>query len=212
MTIHWVLFVPGVLLLLFPADRLLSRFVELRSFDCFNSLNNSPRHRPWWWVPALWLDPLRAFAGTVLLLRAMELETVFWTVLPKAGYGVLLATIGVGVLCQTFTRRGGGGVLLAPIGYGSGVVAALTPWTLASIGLLAAVLGIFAFRRFHAFFSCGALALPLLGVALGAKAFWLVPAASVLVLPLMVSWACGWPLELPVRDDSTPPASKRLAA
>src|SRR5689334_14674174 len=38
MTIHWGLFVPGVLLLLFPADRLLSPRVELRSFDCFQSL------------------------------------------------------------------------------------------------------------------------------------------------------------------------------
>ena len=35
MTIHWSLFVPGMLFLLYPADRLLSSLVELRSFDCF---------------------------------------------------------------------------------------------------------------------------------------------------------------------------------
>lgn len=67
MTIHWSVFVPGVLLLLYPADRLLSSLVELRSFDCFQNLDNSPRYRPWWWVPALWIDPLRGFAGTWLL-------------------------------------------------------------------------------------------------------------------------------------------------
>ena len=78
----WVSFVPGLLLLLLPADRLLSRWVELRSYECFNSLNNSPRHRPWWWVPALWVDPVRAYAGTWLLLRAMEWRWVeaFWLV------------------------------------------------------------------------------------------------------------------------------------
>ncbi len=200
----WVSFVPGLLLLLLPADRLLSRWVELRSYECFNSLNNSPRHRPWWWVPALWVDPVRAYAGTWLLLRAMELETVFWTMLPKAGYGVLLAAIAVGVLCQTFTRRGGGGVLLAPIGYVGGVVAALTSWPLASIGLLAAMLGVFAFRRFYAFFVSGAFALPLLGVALGEEAFWLVPMAVALLVPLVASWVSSCSLELPVRDDSAP--------
>jgi hypothetical protein len=199
---NWVLFVPGVLLLLLPADRLLSRLVELRSYECFKSLNNSPRYRPWWWVPALWIDPARAYAGTWLLLHAMGLETVFWTMLPKAGYGVLLAVIAVGVLGQTFTRRGGGEALLAPIGYVGGVVAALTSWPLASIGLLAAMLGVFAFRGFYAFFVCGAFALPLLGVALGEKAFWLVPMVVALVVPLVTSWISGCSLELPTRDDS----------
>ena len=67
MTIHWSLFVPSVLLLVFPADRLLSSLVELGSLDCSQGLENGPRHRPWRWVPALWLDPLRGFPGTLLL-------------------------------------------------------------------------------------------------------------------------------------------------
>ena len=45
MTIYWSVFMPGVLLLLYLADRLLSRLVELRSFDCFQNLENSPRYR-----------------------------------------------------------------------------------------------------------------------------------------------------------------------
>jgi hypothetical protein len=45
MTIYWSLFVPEVVLLLYPADRLLSSLVELR--DCFQYPENSPRYRPW---------------------------------------------------------------------------------------------------------------------------------------------------------------------
>lgn len=202
MTLHWVLFAPAIFLLLFPADRLLSSLVELRSFDCFNSLDNSPRHRPWWWVPALWLDPVRGFGGTWLLMRALEMDVRFWSQLPKDGYGVLLAIVVAGVGIQIFTRRGGGGVLLAPIGFVAGVVVALTPPVLAAPVLIAGVLGVFGFRQFQAFFWCGALALPLLGLAIGTAAFWVVPAAAALALPALTAWASGSTLELPVRNDA----------
>ena len=127
MTIHWSLFAPGVLLLLYPADRLLSSLVELRSFECFQNLENSPRYRPWWWVPVLWLDPLRAFLGAFLLQRAVGITDVTWTLTPKPGYALLIGVIAVGVLCQTITRRGDTGILMTPIGCAAGVVTALTP-------------------------------------------------------------------------------------
>jgi hypothetical protein len=101
MTIHWSLFVPGVLVLLYPADRLLSSLVELRSFDCFQNLENSPRYRPWWWVPALWVDPLRGFLGTFLLQRAVEIPAVTWALIPKAEYALLVGVVALGVLSQT---------------------------------------------------------------------------------------------------------------
>ncbi|ACB76829.1 hypothetical protein [Opitutus terrae] len=204
MTLHWVPLVPALLLLLFPADRLLSARVELRSFDCFNSLDNSPRHRPWWWVPALWVDPFRGFAGTWLLIAALGLDVGFWSLLPKDGYGVLLAILGLSIFSQTITRRGGRGVLLAPIGFVAGLVAALTPWSLALPALAGAVLGLFGFRRFGAFFTCGALALPLLGMAFGTEPFWMVPAASALALPALAAAVSGSTLELPTRNDSGP--------
>jgi len=202
MTSHWGLFASAILLLLFPADRLLSSMVELRSFDCFNSLDSSPRRRPWWWVPALWLDPLRGFAGTWLLVRSLDLDVRFWSQLSKGGYGVLLAVLGLGLVSQVFTRRGGAGVLLAPIGFAAGMVAALTPWSLGLPALIAAAVGLFGFRQFGAFFWCGALALPLLGVAVGVEIFWVVPAAVALALPGFAAWVSGSTLELPVRDNS----------
>lgn len=48
MTIHWSLFVPGFVRLLYPADRLISSLVELRSVGCFQNLENSPCYRPRW--------------------------------------------------------------------------------------------------------------------------------------------------------------------
>src|ERR1044072_2845157 len=113
MTIHWSLFVPGMLLLLYPPDRLLSSLVESRSFDCFQNLENSRRYRPWWWVPALWLDPLWGFFGTRLLRRAFEITTVTWTLALEPEYSLLVGLLAAGVLSQTFTRRGDSGVLLA---------------------------------------------------------------------------------------------------
>lgn len=205
MTIHWSLLAPGVLLLLYPADRLFSPLIELRSFDCFQNLENSPRYRPWWWVPALWIDPLRGFFGTLLLQHAVEITTVTWLLAPKAGYALFVGIVAVGVLCQTFTRRGDAGVLLAPIGFVGGVVAALTPWPVALIGLITATVGLFAFRQFHAFFAFGLAAVCLLGVVLGTDMMWIGPAVGVLALPIVIGLVTGSTLEVPTRNASGPP-------
>ncbi|MCC5023305.1 MAG: hypothetical protein J6386_11170 [Candidatus Synoicihabitans palmerolidicus] len=46
-TINWSLFGLGVLLLLIPANWLLSSLVQLRTFDSFNNMDNAVRHRRW---------------------------------------------------------------------------------------------------------------------------------------------------------------------
>jgi hypothetical protein len=204
MTIHWGLFVPGVLLLLFPADRLLSPRVELRSFDCFQSLENSPRFRPWWWVWALWLDPLRGFFGAYALQHALTISSTDWEFVPKAGYALLVALLAVAVVTQTFTRRGDRGVLLAPIGFVAGVVAALMPWLVAAIGIVTALVGLFAFRQFPAYFVFGVGAVAVLGFTLDARVMWIVPAMGVFALPFMTGLITGSTLELPTRNSSGP--------
>lgn len=210
MTIHWMLFAPGVLLLLYPADRLLSPLVELRSFDCFQNLENSPRYRPWWWVPVLWLDPLRGFFGTVLVQHAVEITDVTWNLAPKPEYALFVAVMAVGVLCQTITRRGDSGVLLAPMGFVAGVVAALAPLPVALIGVVTAALGLFAFRQFHAFFAFGLMAVGLLGLVLGAGMMWIGPAVGVFSLPIVAGLVTGSTLELPTRNASGGPPLPRL--
>jgi hypothetical protein len=205
MTIHWSLFVPGMLLLLYPADRLLSSVVELRSFDCFQNLENSRRYRPWWWVPALWLDPLRGFLGSLLLRRALEITTSTWALTPKPEYALLVGIVATGVLCQTFTRRGDTGVLLAPLGFVAGIVVALTPLPVALLGIVTSTVGLFAFRQFHAFFAFGLVAVCLLGVVLGAGMMWIGPAVGVFALPIIAGLVTNRTLELPTRNASGPP-------
>lgn len=204
MTIHWSLLVPGVLLLLFPADRLLSSRVELRSFDRFRSLENSPRHRPWWWVPALWLDPLRGFFGAFLLRNSFGVALDPWELLPPAQYAWVVALLALGIVCQIFTFRGEKGVILAPMGYVAGVVVALTPWSVSLPVLVLAALGLFGLRQFHAFFSFGLAAVVLLGVVFRADFAWIAPAAGALALPVVAGFLAGSSMELPTRDSSRP--------
>lgn len=207
MTIHWTVLVPGVLLLLFPADRLLSSLVELRSFDCFQSLENSPRYRPWWWVPLLWIDPVRSFLGTILILQSLTLASSAWAVAPKAAYALALAILAAGILIQTFTRRGDRDVLLAPMGYVAGVVAALAPLPVAAIGIVTAALGLFALRQFYAYFVFGLAAVALLGFVLDAGLIWIAPAIGAFALPLFAVLITGSTLELPTRNASRPAAA-----
>jgi hypothetical protein len=95
-------------------------------------------------------------------------------------------------------------VLLAPIGFVAGLVAALTPWPVALLGLVTALLGLFGLRQFQAFFGFGSLAVILLGFVLDAEMMWVVPAAGALALPILAALFTGCKLELPTHDGSRP--------
>lgn len=206
MTIHWSVFVPGVLLLLIPADRLLSSQVELRSFNCFQSLENSPRFRPWWWVPALWLDPARGFLGVYLLQLGLTIPAGPWEFVPKAEYAVCMTVLAIAVVGQTLTRRGDPGVLLAPLGFAAGLVLALTSWPVALISIVTALVGLFALRQFPAYFAFGLGAVAVLGIAFEAPMMGVVPAVGVFALPILTALVTGGTLELPTRNSAGPPA------
>lgn len=202
MTIQWGLFLPSLLLLLFPADRLLSSQVELRSFDCFRGLGEGSSARPWWWVPALWLDPLRGYFGADLLRNALGAGYTRWVVVSTPAYVSLIALIAIAVVAQTLTRKGDHGVLLAPIGFASGVSAALTPWAVAVIAVATALLGLFGFRQFYAYFVFGGIATGVLGSILNVAPIWVVPAACVFLLPVVTGVLTNSTLELPARNSS----------
>ena len=201
MTIHWILFLPGLLLLLYPADRLLSSMVQLRSYESFVSLENSPRYRPWWWVPILWIDPLRGLLGTWLIRQAFAMEASVWTTAPKLMYGLTVLILAVAVLCQTLTRRDRD-ALLAPIGFVAGIVAALMPMSVALIAFSTALMSVFAFRRLHAFFTVSLVMIALLAVVFDTKLMWLAPALIVVAMPIMLGLITGSSLEIPTRNDS----------
>jgi hypothetical protein len=203
MTIHWSLFAPGLLLLLFPADRLLSRIVKLRSFEGFLTLENSPSHRRWWLVPALWLDPIRSCLGLLVLRSALDLPLTKWALIPKPAYWLMNGVLILAVLSQVFTRREQN-VLLAPVGFLVGVVAALVPWPVSVIAFAMAAAALFALRHFSAFFSIAAAMVAIVGLLLDAGAPWIMPAMAALVLPVVVGFLAGSTLELPTCDDIGP--------
>jgi hypothetical protein len=199
-TIHWHLFAPALLLLWFPADRLLSSSVRLRSLETFTTLERSPERLPWWCVPALWMDPIRAFGGMLLLMQAFALDVsgAEWALLPKAGYSIVNAVLAVAVLIQMFTRRREE-VMLAPLGFVGGLVAALVPWPVALIAFPMAIATVFAFRQLHAFFAIGFVMVGLLGFLFKAEVAWLATALGLLALPLGAMLVTGFTLELPTR-------------
>lgn len=201
LTIDWTLFLPGVLLLLIPADLLLSSRVQLRTLESFNNLDNSRRYRRWWWVPALWLDPLRAYAGAMLTRSGLDLAGAYWGVVPGGDYALWVGLMAVAVLIQLPSRREAG-VILAPLGFLVGLMASLLPWSTALVGAIAGFTAMFGLRHFGAFFFVSSIAVIFLGVAFRVDLMWVVPAASYFLLPLMVCLVFGQTLELPTRDAS----------
>lgn len=201
MIIYPGLLASGLLLLLFPADRLLSRRVKLRSFESFQSLEDSPRHRPWWWVPMLWLDPVRAFAGVVCLKLALATPAETWEATEKLPYFAMVAGLGATVAWQMHTRRDRE-ALLAPMGFAAGVVAGLAPWVAVAAAAAVGLLGMFAFRSFHAFFGMALAGLTLCGAVLEKSTPWLIPSLVAVAAPMAVGFFSGRTLEVPTRDSS----------
>lgn len=195
------LLLPAVLLLLWPADRLLSKRVELRSIDSFRSLNTSPRFRPWWWVPLLWLDPVRAFAGAWLLRRALNAGSLENDFVFRGAYVLLLLVLAAGLTLQLFTRREPG-VLLAPLGYTVGIAVTLTTWPVVLVGTLAALTALLALRALPAFFAGGLVITAVVGLAFQVGPAGLVPAVCVFALPLLLTGLTRRIMELPCRNDA----------
>jgi hypothetical protein len=191
--------VPALLLLWFPTSGMLSQKVQLRTWESFQILHSAKTVRPWWWVPALWIDPGRGAAGVYLLKKSLGLQVTFWSQTPHTEYYVMICVLLVGVMAQLYSRREEG-VMLAPMGYVLGVVVMLLPWTVAIAGVVLAITGLFAFRYYEAFFLGGALGVAILGALLRMEWVWWVPAVAVSVLPLIATLVTGKSMELPTRD------------
>ena len=203
MILHPSLFVPGLLLLLFPADRLLCAKVELRDFESFHTLGRKERFRPWWWVAALWIDPIRSFIGARLLTASLDLRFGRWDVPPTAEYSVAIAIVVVAVLAQLVTRREAG-VILAPLGFVSGIVASVSPWYATVIAITLAAAAMAGLRHFFAFFLGGILAIAILALVVHADWRWIILPLVALGVPALVGLVSGRAMELPTRNGSGP--------
>lgn len=201
MTFAWETLVPGLFLLMFPTSGMLSSKVQLRTWESFQSLHSVEAKRPWWWVPALWIDPVRAVAGVYLLRESMGLQVTFWSQMPRTEYGVLVGAMVIGVIAQLYSRREEG-VMLAPVGYVVGMLALLLPLPVAIAGLVMAITLTYAFRQFGAFFMGGLLGIAILGALLRMELMWLLPAVGVCSVPLIANLVTSNTMKLPTRDPS----------
>ena len=199
-TIHWSYLAGAIAALAFPTDFLLPRETRLRDFESFVSLENSPGRRPWWWLLALWLDPLRAFGGTYLLIHAFAAPAGRHGLVHSPGYWIATAILALSCVCQCLTRRDPE-ALLAPIGYCVGCLAIIAAPAAAAIGCALAVTSLFAFRRLNAFFGVAIVTLPVLDYVLGGSLPWLLPGLIVLTLPLFLTLVTGRTLEIPTRGN-----------
>ena len=196
MTIHWSYLVGAVLALMFPTDLLLPQATRLRDFESFVSLEDSPQKRPWWWLLALWLDPVRAFGGTALLLRAVVAPAGRHALVHSPAYWIITLILSASCLSQCLTRRDSE-ALLAPIGFSVGCLCVIVAPAAAAIGFALAIMSLFAFRRLNAFFGVAFATLPILDYFLGGRLPWLLPALIVLAIPLAATLITGRTLELP---------------
>ena len=199
MTIGWQMFLPAVLLLWFPTSAMLSKKVQLRAWETFQSLHSSTSPRPWWWVPALWIDPVRAAVGAYLLRESLALNDAYLQLVTEGPYAVMLGVLLVGVILQLWSSREEG-VMLAPMGFVAGVIGVMVPWPVAVAGLVLAVTGVFAFRNFASFFLGGLLGVGVLGGLLRMEIYWLLPAMGVIAIPLVANLVTGRTMEIPARD------------
>lgn len=195
MTIEWALFVPAVILLLFPGDRLMSAQVELLSFDRMGNRSQAINRRRWVYVR--WIEPLRGFGGAFVLKTSLPLTTDLWHFVPGLEYGLFLGVLGLGMIAQVLTRREEG-VLLAPVGYALGVLFVLVPWPVAVVALISGITALFAFRQLHAFFGFAALLVGLVGLLFEIPVIWMMPAVGLLLIPVSVGLMSGRTLEMPV--------------
>lgn len=203
MTIHLSLFVPALLLLLFPADRLLSSRVELRDFESFHTLDRPERYRPWWWVASLWVDPVRGFVGAGMLAASLDLMFGRWDVPPTPELALAAAVIAAAVVAQIVTWRERG-VLLAPIGFATGIVAFVAPWYVTVIATTMAMVAMWGVRQFFAFFVAGGATAGFLAFVADTGTTWTVLALVALGLPAVASLVTGRAMEIPTRNSSGP--------
>ena len=195
MTIAWGLFLPSVVLLYYPAERIMPTGQKLRTYSQLSDPAQRHRHSWWRWQPALWADALR-IAAAVWLLN--------FSIVPAAGESRALAVVLLGGLLmlalipQMVTRRKPD-AMFAPVGYVLAVLFVLLPLSAALPAAVLGIVGLMAIRDFTAFFIGGSLMAVLLGYFLGGSLVTSCMVAAIFALPAIVSAMFRCKLVLPVR-------------
>ena len=193
------MFFPALVLVFFPLDAVLPKRLKFREFDHLDFGEDSwCRSLDAWWLPTLWLDPVRAFAGAWLLRNAWVVEE---SLVGPARHAPLVASalILAGALgVQLHTRRDHD-VVLAPLGYLIGLWFGLLVAPVAALAMVVGVGCVAAFRAWSAFFVFGAIGTGVIGYLLMRMDPWMLMTVALSILPWFVSAIMQRTLIFPLR-------------
>jgi len=181
-SLDWVRFLPVALLLIFPLPLFFGRKTQYRALDeSWAKRTGKAISYPWHW-----LDLVRAFVCTRLLLQLLEIHPPEHLA-PKPAFLVFGALLVVAVTTQTVGCKSPN-AFHAPFGFVTGVLLSVLPPIGSGLTLLSALTVALAFRAAPAFFGAAAILAGLFGTFF--FPVWL------LLAPLVV--LSGIPLILPI--------------
>lgn len=196
MEINWGVFIPSLLLLLYPLDRLLPAKLKCRSYE--NLIDPAFRHRRrWWrWQPELWLDVVRiAVAAWFMKFSLVPVDSAGGKLVAL----LLGAMLTVGLCMQMITRRKED-TLLAPLSYVLGMTFAFLPPSAAIAVFALAVVGMGAIQDFNAYFVTGAAAAAAMGYLFAGSITITAVLTAIFFLPALIGMLTGRKLLLAVRS------------
>jgi len=202
MTIEWGILLPALVLLYYPADRILPQGMRLRSYGQLSDPARSHRNNWWLWQPALWADAVRCGVSIWLVRFALAPTGAEADARATAILGGLLL---VGVLPQMVTARRAAS-LFAPVGYVFAALFVLLPFSAALPATVLGVVGLMALRDFGAIFLGGAVMTAVFGYLLGGTIPVVASVAATFILPVVVGAMFRCKLVLPIqsRAESVP--------
>lgn len=199
MNLNWWMFLPALLLVFCPLDAVLPKRLKFREFDHLDFGEDSwCRSVEAWWLPTLWLDPLRAFAGAWLLRNAWVLDEFLGGVARHAPVVVSALILAVALGVQLHTRRDRD-MVFAPIGYVIGLWFGLLLAPVAALAMVVGVGCVVAFRSWSAFFVFGAIGAGVIGFLIMRLDPWMLMAVALSALPWFVSAITQRVLIFPLR-------------
>lgn len=198
MIIEWGILLPALVLLVYPADRILPQHLRLRTYGQLSDPAHTHRHRWWLWQPALWADAFRCAVALWLVDFALTPIGINTAAKPFVLLGGLLL---VGVLPQMLTWRKAA-TMFAPLGYVFAALFVLLPFAAALPVAVLGIVGLMALREFTAIFLGGAIVTGVFGYLLGGSVTMVTIQACVFVLPVVVSTMFRCKLVLPVQSRS----------
>jgi hypothetical protein len=201
MTIHWLLFFSGLVLLFYPLDKLLPPQVGLRLYEQLTRHKGRELTKAWWWMPMVWLSPLRAWLGVECLRNSVHMMPGMPHAYARVPLLMVMAILLIAVGVQMHTRRHED-KFLAPMGYLSGLLFALLPLPIALLATVLATASMIAFRTWTVFFLFGALGAAAFGYLMLQSNLWVAGATLLMLEPPLISLVLGRTLVLPVRSGS----------